>query len=136
MYSTAQDLSKNRQRIIDNAIDVFKDMDYFRGLSNPPENVAMAVCEGLFDLMAEPAESRDPKVVRMFMEWLYNILRGDGTKVDTTINFLDTYEEIVRRHLDTGEKIDVDVFFEMCRDIVENRHKELLRGPQRSGLSS
>jgi len=136
MYSTAQDLSKNRQRIIDNAIDVFKDMDYFRGLGNPPENVAMAVCEGLFDLMAEPAESRDPKVVRMFMEWLYNILRGDGTKVDTTINFLDTYEEIVRRHLDTGEKIDVDVFFEMCRDIVENKYKELLRGPQRSGLSS
>lgn len=136
MYSTAQDLSKNRQRIIDSAVSVFKDMDYFQGLGNPPEDVSMAVCEGLFDLMAEPVQSRDPKVVRMFMEWLYNLLRGDGTKVDSTINFLDTYEGIVGRHLKKEEKADVDVFFEMCRDIVENKHKELARGPQRPGLSS
>ncbi len=136
MNSTTQDLSKNRQLIIDSAVDMFKDMDYFKGLSNPPEGISMAVCEGLFDLMAAPVESSDQKVLRMFMEWLYNLLRKDGTKIDTTINFLDTYEEIVVRHLDKEERAEVDGFFEICRGIVENKHKELLRGSQRSGLRS
>jgi hypothetical protein len=63
----------------------------------------------------------------MFMGWLYNLLRKDGTKIETTINFLDTYEEIVDRHINNEEKADVDAFFEICRDILENKHKELLR---------
>ncbi len=127
MNSTAQDLAKNRQRIIDNAVNVFKDADYFKGLSDPPEDVIMAVCEGLFDLMARPVESCDQKILRMFMGWLYNLLRRDGTKIDTTINFLNTYEEIVGRNLSKENKVEVDGFFKICRDIVENKHKELLR---------
>ena len=124
MYSTKQDLSKNRRRIIDEALGRFEGTDLFRGMEG---DVARAVCEGLFDLMEEPAASRDPKIIRMFMEWLYNILRKDGVKADTTLGFLDTYEEIVGGHLDNKEKADVDTFFEMCRDVVERKHKELLR---------
>ena len=127
MYSTAQDLSKNRRRIIDEAIGRFKGSGYFQGLGSPAEDVTLAACEGLFDLMEEPAASRDPKIIRMFMEWLYNLMRRDGVKVDTTIDFLDTYEEIVGRHLNTTEKADIDTFFELCRDAVEHRHKDLLR---------
>lgn len=127
MYSTKQDLTRYRQRIIDEAIDTFNGMDFFKGLGRSTKDIAMAVCEGLFDLLAEPEGSRDPKVVRMFMEWLYNLMRRDGTKVDRTINFLDTYEQIVDRHLTNKEDAEVDAFFELCRNIVEEKHKELLR---------
>jgi hypothetical protein len=127
MNSTTKDLLKNRQRIIDEAVGVFKDMDYFKGLENAEGDVTTAVCEGLFDLMAAPVERFDQKVLRMFMGWLYNLLRKDGTKVETTVNFLDTYEEIVDRHINNEEKAEVNVFFEVCRDILENKHKELLR---------
>jgi hypothetical protein len=127
MNSTTQDLSKNRQHIIDEAIGTFKDLDYFKGLENAEGDVTTAVCEGLFDLMAAPERSFDQKVLRMFMGWLFNLLRKDGTKIETTISFLDTYEEIVDRHINNEEKADVDAFFEICRDILENKHKELLR---------
>lgn len=127
MYPAVEDLSKYRQRIIDDAMSTFKGMDFFRGLGRPTEDVTMAVCEGLLDLLMEPDKSRDPKVVSMFMEWLYNLLRKDGTKVDTTINFLDTYEDIVARYLTNKEDASVDVFFELCKDIVLKKHKELIR---------
>lgn len=127
MYPAVEDLSKYRQRIIDDAMSTFKGTDLFRGLGSPTEDVAMAVCEGLLDLLMEPEKSRDPKVVHMFMEWLYNLLRKDGTKVDTTINFLDTYEDIVARYLTNKEDASVDVFFELCKDIVLKKHKELIR---------
>jgi hypothetical protein len=127
MYPAVEDLSKYRQRIIDDAMSTFKGMDFFRGLGRPTEDVAMAVCEGLLDLLMEPDKSRDPKVVRMFMEWLYNLLRKDGTKIDTTINFLDTYEGIVARYLTNKEDSSVDVFFELCKDIVQKKHKEMIR---------
>ncbi len=122
MYETEQDLSRYRQRIIDDAVRRFKGDNIF-----PSDDVVLAVCEGLVDLLMEPCESRDPHVVRRFMEWVYNIIRIKGHKTDRTIEFLDTFEGIVKRPLTNKEDKDVEAFFELCREIVRNRHKELER---------
>lgn len=124
MYTTEEDLSRYRQRIIDEAVQRFKGDNIF-----PGDEAVLATCEGLMDLLMEPCESRDPHVVRRFMEWVYNIIRRQGHKTDRTIEFLDTFESIVKRPLDNKEDKDVDEFFELCREIVRVRHKELARNP-------
>jgi hypothetical protein len=130
MYSTVEDLSRYRQRIIDDAVATFKDTEFFSGHARPTEDIARAVCEGLLDLLMEPEKARDPHVVRRFMEWAYNLIRKKSVKTGRTIEFLDTFEGIVKRRLSNVEDKDVDVFFELCREIVRQRHKELLRIPE------
>jgi hypothetical protein len=129
MYSTVEDLSRYRRRIIDDAVATFKGTEFFSGHGRPTEDIAMAVCEGLLDLLMEPEDARDPHVVRRFMEWAYNLIRKKSVKTDRTIEFLDTFEGIVKRPLNNAEDKDVDEFFELCREIVRQKHKELLRNP-------
>ncbi|OPY28065.1 MAG: hypothetical protein A4E28_01704 [Methanocella sp. PtaU1.Bin125] len=126
MESTSKDLSKNRGRIIREAVNTFKTASYFQGRGQPAEGLAGTVSEGLMDLLEE-GESRDYQTVKLYMEWLYNLIRKEGKKIDTTMDFLDTFEQIVTRHLPNKEDADVDVFFEMAREIVQRRHNELLR---------
>ncbi len=124
MYSTEQDLARYRQRIIDDAVQRFKGDNIF-----PGDEVVLAVCEGLVDLLLEPAASRDPHIVRRFMEWVYNLIRRQSQKTDRTIEFLDAFEGIVKRPLTNREDKDVDAFFTLCRDIVREKHKQLARTP-------
>ena len=126
MESTRYDLSRFRGRIIREAVDAFRRDSYFQGKGRPAADIVEAVCEGLLDLLEE-GPSRDYDTVRLYAEWLYNLIRKEGKKIDTTLDFLDRFEQIVTRHLPNREDADVDVFFEMCRDIVERRHNELLR---------
>ncbi len=129
MYSTVEDLSRYRRRIIDDAVATFKGTEFFSGHDRPAEDIARAVCEGVLDLIMEPEEARDPHVVRRFMEWAYNLIRKKSVKTDRTIEFLDTFEAIVKRYLNNMEDKDVSGFFELCREMVRQRHKELLRNP-------
>ena len=125
MNSTRYDLSKWRGRIIRDAVNTFKTAGYFQGKGRPAADIAEAVSEGLLDLLEE-GPSRDYQTVRLYAGWLYNLIRKEGKKTDTTIDFLDRFEQIVGRHLTNKEYADVDVFFGMCREIVQNRHDELL----------
>ncbi len=125
MYTTVQDLSRYRERIIEDAVNTFKDTKIFSGQDIPSGDLARVVSEGLLDLLMEPEESRDPHIVRRFMEWLFNLIRKGGVKTDTTINFLDTFAQIVKKPLNNQEDADVDSFFALCKDIVEQRHREL-----------
>ena len=129
MYSTVEDLSRHRLRIIDDAVAAFKDTEFFSGLDRPSEDIARAVCEGLLDLLMEPEKSRDPHVVRRFMEWAYNLIRKKSAKTDRTIEFLNIFEGIVKRPLNNAEDKDIDEFFELCREIVKQKHAELIRSP-------
>ncbi|WP_158308486.1 hypothetical protein [Methanocella conradii] len=122
-----RDLTRYRQRIIDEAVAVLTAKDFFSGFDRPAESVARAVCEGLLDLLTDPDRSSDPRTVEMFMERLYNLIRKKSLKVDTTLEFLDTFEGIVRRPLDNVEDRDIDAFFSLCRSIIRQRHKELAR---------
>ena len=126
MESTSKDLSKYRGRIIREAVNTFKTASYFQGRGQPAEGLAETVSEGLLDLLEE-GQSRDYGTVKLYMEWLYNLIRKEGKKIDTTLDFLDSFEQIVTRHLPNKEDADVDVFFEMAREIVEHRHNDLIR---------
>ncbi len=126
MESTRSDLSKFRGRIIRDAVNTFKTASYFQGRGQPAEGLAETVSEGLLDLLEE-GQSRDYNTVKLYMEWLYNLIRKEGKKIDTTIDFLDTFEQIVTRYLPNKEDADIDVFFEMAREIVKQRHNDLLR---------
>jgi hypothetical protein len=126
MESTTYDLTKYRGRIIRDAVNTFETASYFQGKGGPARDIVNAVSEGLLDLLEE-GQSRDYDTVRMYAEWLYNLIRKEGKKIDTTMDFLDRFEQIVTRHLSNKEDVDVDVFFEMCREIVESRHNELIR---------
>ncbi len=127
MYSIVQDLSRYRERIIEDAVNTFKDTKLFSGQDTPSADLARVVSEGLLDLLMEPEESQDLHTLRRYMEWLFNLMRKGSVKTDTTINFLDTFAEIVKRPLNNKEDADVDSFFALCKDIVEQRHKELAR---------
>ncbi|MCD1294430.1 hypothetical protein CUJ83_05380 [Methanocella sp. CWC-04] len=129
MYSTTKELSRYRDLIIRDAVNRFRGAAYFAGKGQPPEDIAHAVCEGLMDLLMEPSQARDVATVRRYMEWLYNLIRKEGKKTDTTIRFLDEFEEIITRRLDNKQDAEVDVFFEICREIVENKHKQLIGKP-------
>lgn len=129
MYSTVEDLSRYKQRIVDDDDATFKGTDLFSGQGRATEDIARAVCEGLLDLLMEPDEARDPHVIRRYMEWVYNLIRKGSVKTDRTINFLDQFEGIVKRPLNNAEDRDVGEFFELCRETVLDRHKELLRRP-------
>jgi len=126
MESTSKDLSKYRGRIIREAVNTFKTASYFQGRGQPAEGLAETISEGLLDLLEE-GQSRDYSTVKLYMEWLYNLIRKEGKKIDTTLDFLDTFEQIVTRYLPNKEDADVDVFFEMAREIVEHRHNDLIR---------
>jgi hypothetical protein len=126
MESTRHDLSKYRARIIREAVNTFSSASYFQGKGQPAAGIVEAVSEGLLDLLEE-GQSRDYNTVRLYAEWLYNLIRKEGKKIDTTMDFLDRFEQIVTRYLPNKEDVDVDVFFEMCREIIERRHNELLR---------
>jgi hypothetical protein len=126
MESTRYDLSKFRPRIIRDALKTFGTASYFQGRGQPAEGLAETVSEGLLDLLEE-GPSRDYETVKLYMEWLYNLIRKEGKKIDTTMDFLDSFEQIVTRYLPNKEDVDVDVFFEMCREIVQSRHNALLR---------
>jgi hypothetical protein len=126
MESTRYDLSKFRPRIIRDAVNTFSTASYFQGRGQPAAGLAETVSEGLLDLLEE-GRSRNYDTVKLYMEWLYNLIRKEGKKIDTTMDFLDTFEQIVTRYLPNKEDMDVDVFFEMCREIVQNRHNQLLR---------
>ena len=125
MESTSYDLSKFRPRIIRDAVNTFGKASYFQGRGQPAEGLAETVSEGLLDLLEE-GPSRDYNTVKMYMEWLYNLIRKEGKKIDTTMDFLNSFEDIVTRYLSNKEDVDVDVFFEMAREIVQSRHNELL----------
>jgi hypothetical protein len=124
MESTRYDLSKYRARIVRDAVNTFRTASYFQGRGQPSEGLAEAVSEGLLDLLEE-GPSRDYETARRYTEWLYNLIRKDGKKIDTTIDFLDSFEQIVTRYLPNKEDVDVDVFFEMCREIVRARHDQI-----------
>ena len=126
MESTRYDLSRFRGRIVRDAVSTFRTASYFQGRGQPAAGLAQTVSEGLLDLLEE-GPSRDYETAKLYMEWLYNLIRKDGKKIDTTMDFLDTFENIVTRYLPNKEDADVDVFFEMCRDIVQRRHDQLLR---------
>ena len=126
MESTRYDLSRYRGRIVRDAVSRFRTASYFQGKGRKAADIAEAVSEGLLDLLEE-GPSRDFETVRLYAEWLYNLIRKEGRKVDTTLEFLDGFEDIVTRYLPNKEDADVDVFFEMCREMVRNRHDELLR---------
>jgi hypothetical protein len=126
MESTRYDLSRYKARMIRDAVDTFKTASYFQGRGQPAEGLAETVSEGLLDLLEE-GPSRDYNTVKMYMEWLYNLIRKEGKKIDTTMDFLDSFEQIVTRYLPNKEDVDVDVFFEMAREIVQSRHNDLLR---------
>lgn len=126
MESTRYDLSKFRAKIIRDAVNTFGKASYFQGRGQPAAGLAETVSEGLLDLL-EDGPSRDYETVRLYSEWLYNLIRKDGKKIDTTMDFLDSFEQIVTRYLPNKEDVDVDVFFEMAREIVQSRHKDLLR---------
>lgn len=123
---TRIDLGKFRDRINRAAASEFRTASYFRGKGQPGEQIALAVSEGLLDLLEE-GPSRDPDTVRLYCEWLYNLIRKDSKKIDTTMDFLDRYEAIVTRYLTNKEDADVDVFFEMCRDLIRRKHDQLAR---------
>lgn len=122
MYSTMQDLSRFRPRIVNDAVERFRGTNIF-----PDDATAHAACEGLLDLLMEPADARDPHVVKRFMEWVYNLIRRQSLKADTTLEFLDTFAGIVKRPLDNREDRDIDAFFELCGEIIREKHKELAR---------
>ncbi len=126
MESTSYDLSKFRARIIRDAVNTFGKASYFQGRGQPAAGLAETVSEGLLDLLEE-GPSRDYDTVKLYTEWLYNLIRKEGKKIDTTLDFLDSFEQIVTRYLPNKEDVDVDVFFEMAREIVERKHNELLR---------
>jgi hypothetical protein len=126
MESTRYDLSKFRARIVRDAVNTFRTASYFQGKGRPAADIAEAVSEGLLDLLEE-GPSRDYDTVKLYAEWLYNLIRKEGKKTDTTMDFLDRFEQIVTRYLPNKEDVDVDVFFEMCREIVQSRHDMLLR---------
>lgn len=126
MESTRYDLSKYRARIVRDAVNAFGTASYFQGKGRRGEDIVEAVSEGLLDLLEE-GPSRDYDTVRRYAEWLYNLIRKEGKKIDTTMDFLDSFEDIVTRYLPNNEDVDVDVFFEMCREIVKSRHNDLLR---------
>ncbi|WP_424359125.1 hypothetical protein [Methanocella sp. MCL-LM] len=121
---TSLDLHKFRDRINRAAADEFRTASYFQGKGVPGDQMALSVSEGLLDLLEE-GQSRDPNTVRLYSEWLYNLIRKEGKKIDTTLDFLDRYEAIVTRFLNNVEDADVDVFFEMCRDFVRRKHGQL-----------
>ena len=126
MESTRNDLSRYRRRIVGEAVDAFRKDSYFQGKGQPAAAIVEAVSEGLLDLLEE-GPACDYDTVRLYVEWLYNLIRKEGKKVDTTLDFLDRFEQIVTRHLPNKEDADVDVFFEMAREIVQRRHEQLLR---------
>jgi hypothetical protein len=126
MESTRYDLSKFRAKINREAVNTFSRASYFQGRGQPAAGLAETVSEGLLDLLEE-GPARDYETVRRYMEWLYNLIRKDGKKIDTTMDFLDSFEQIVVRHLPNKEDADVDVFFEMAREIVQRKHNDLLR---------
>ncbi len=123
---TRTDLHKFKDRINRAAVDEFRTASYFQGKGQPAEQIVHAVSEGLLDLLEE-GPSRDPNTVRLYVEWLFNLIRKEGKKIDTTMDFLDRYENIVTRFLNKVENADVDVFFEMCRDFVQRKHEQLVR---------
>ena len=122
MHSTEEYLSRYRQPIIDDAVRRFKGDNIF-----PGDDVVLAACEGLMDLLMEPEGARDPGIVRRFMEWLYNMTRQKSQKTDRALEFLDVFEGIVRTHLEMQEKVQVDSFFDLCRDVVRQKHKQQAR---------
>ncbi|HMK46463.1 MAG TPA: hypothetical protein VK436_07530 [Methanocella sp.] len=123
---TSVDLGKFRDRIVRDSIKEFRTASYFQGKGRQTEQIVQAVSEGLIDLLEE-GPSRDPYTVKLFVEWLYNLIRKEGKKVDTTVDFLDRFENLAARHLDKVEGADVDVFFEMCREFVQDKHAQLMR---------
>lgn len=125
---TVHDLTRYRQRIVEEGVAVLTARGFFSGLERPADAIARAVCEGLMDLLLDPEKSKDTGVVGAFMGRLYNLIRGKSLKADTTLEFLDTFEAIVKRPLDNMEDRDVDAFFSLCRGIIRQRHKELARG--------
>jgi hypothetical protein len=125
---TVRDLTRYRQRIIEEGVAVLTAKDFFSGLERPADVIARAVCEGLLDLLVDPEKSTNPVVVESFMERLFNLIRRRSLKADTTLEFLDTFEGIVKRPLDNVEDRDIDAFFSLCRSIIRQRHKELARG--------
>ena len=126
MESTRYDLSKFRAKINREAVSTFSKASYFQGRGQPAAGLAETVSEGLLDLLEE-GPARDYETVKLYAEWLYNLIRKDGKKLDTTMDSLDSFEQIVVRHLPNKEDADVDVFFEMAREIVQRKHNDLLR---------
>jgi len=122
---TSVDLGKFRDRIVRDSIKEFRTTSYFQGKGHQTEQIVEAVSEGLLDLLEE-GPSRDPYTMRLFIEWLYNLIRKDGKKIDTTMDFLDRFENLVVRHLNKTEGADVDAFFEMCREFVQSKHAQLI----------
>jgi hypothetical protein len=127
MYSTVQDLSRYRERIIEDAVNTFKDTKLFSGQETPSGDVARVVIEGLLDLLMEPEESQDLPTLRLYMEWLFKLIRKDSVKTDMTVNFLDTFAQIIKKPLNNKEDADIDSFFARCKDIVENKRNHLAK---------
>ncbi len=123
---TRTDIHKFRDRINRAAVSEFSTASYFQGKGQPAEQIVLAVSEGLLDLLEE-GPSRDPDTVRLYVEWLFNLIRKEGKKIDTTVNFLNSYEQIVTRFLNNKEDTEVGVFFEMCRELIKYKHEQLLR---------
>ena len=121
---TRIDLGKFRDRINRAAASEFRTASYFQGKGQPGEQIALAVSEGLLDLLEE-GPSRDPNTVRLYCEWLFNLIRKESKKIDTTLDFLDRYEALVTRHLTNAGDAEVDVFFEMCREYVRRKHGQI-----------
>jgi hypothetical protein len=126
LESTRYDLSRFRAKIIRDAVNTFRTASYFQGRGQPAAVLAETVSEGLLDLLEE-GQSRDYETVKLYTEWLYNLIRKEGKKIDTTLDFLDSFEQIMTRYLPKDEDVDVDVFFEMAREIVQSKHNDLLR---------
>ena len=126
MESTRYNLAKFRERIVRDAVGTFRTASCFQGKGQPAAGIVTAVAEGLIDLL-EDGPSRDYMTVKRYTEWLYNLIRKEGKKADTTLDFLDRFEQIVTRYLPNREDVDVDVFFEMCREIVRARHDQLMQ---------
>ena len=119
--NTRTDIDKFRDRINRAAVSEFSTASYFQGKGQPAEQVVLAVSEGLLDLLEE-GPARDQYTVRLYVEWLFNLIRKDGKKIDTTMKFLDSYETLVTRFLNKKEDTEVDVFFELCRELVKYKH--------------
>lgn len=129
MYSTGNiraDLQRQRERIVGEAVDSFRDDSYFQGKGVPPEDLVRTVCDSMLDLLLSES-SRDTAMVERYVEWLYNLIRKESKKIDTTMDFLDRFENIVTRHLSNAEDVQVDVFFEICRETLKRKHSELAR---------
>lgn len=124
--NTRYDLSRVRNRVIRAAVDEFSTASYFQGKGQPAEQIVTAVAEGLLDLLEE-GPARDPDTVRLYSEWLFNLIRKEGKKTDTTLDFLDRFENLATRFLNKMENVDVDVFFELCRDFIERKHQQLVQ---------